>query len=361
MKGRKKKELAIVVRVAPGLGEVAAAELRELGIAEPDEIGERSVWLRGDLRAAYRANLELATASRVLVEVGRAKVGSFEALREKCASIDWSPWLRGGPLEVRAHATRTRMKHTGAIAERVRAGSARALGAELVEGEGQRVEVRMHGDRATLYVDTSGAALHRRGYRLQTAKAPLREDLAAALVRSAWDGRGRLVDPLMGSGTIAIEAALFAGRIPPGRGRTFAFEQMPGANIGLWASVKENAKQAMREAAPVFGSDRDAGALEAAKANAERAGVELALAEAALGNAPGFEGDVGAMVTNPPWGERVSASDDLRPLYQSLAARVPAAWRIGVVSRSAKLLAPLGTKPLLTTMAGGKRVGFHVR
>jgi hypothetical protein len=147
--------------------------------------------------------------------------------------------------------------------------------------------VRLFHDSCTVSADSSGALLHRRGYRLATAKAPLRETLAAAMLLGAgWDGSAPLLDPMCGSGTIAIEAALLARRIPPGLRRRFAFERWPGFEPAPWRRALDAARSGIRERAPgpIHASDRDAGAIEAARANAERAGVaeDLTLARAAI-------------------------------------------------------------------------------
>src|SRR5690606_2711512 len=143
--------------------------------------------------------------------------------------------------------------------------------------------VRVFRDRFTLSADTSGALLHRRGYRQATAKAPLRETLAAAmLLSSGWDGRAPLVDPFCGSGTIPIEAALLARRIPPGLAgpghapRRYAFQGWPDFDAALWDDVVARAREAILPAtpAPILGSDRNGGAIRAARSNAARAGVD---------------------------------------------------------------------------------------
>ena len=136
--------------------------------------------------------------------------------------------------------------------------------------------MRLFRDECTVSADASGELLHRRGYRLATAKAPLRETLAAAmLVGTGWDGSAPLIDPMCGSGTIPIEAALLARRMPPGMTRRFAFMRWPGHDRAAWERLVEQARERAlpRAPAPILGSDRDAGAVAASVANAERAGV----------------------------------------------------------------------------------------
>jgi len=183
-------------------------------------------------------------------------------------------------------------------------------------------------DEFTISADSSGEALHRRGYRQAIGPAPLRESLAAALLRLAgWDGSTPLMDPFCGSGTIPIEAALLARGIAPGisaadrRPRGFAFTAWPEHDAAGWRSQVGAARAAVRERAGVaiVGSDRDAGAVELARSNAERAGVsdDVQWLRASLSAAQAPSSDT-ALVSNPPYGVRVSAGSDLRDLWAAL-------------------------------------------
>jgi putative N6-adenine-specific DNA methylase len=224
------------------------------------------------------------------------------------------------------------------------------------------VVVRLLHDRCTVSIDSSGALLHRRGYRLATAKAPLRETLAAAaLLASEWRPDAPLLDPMCGSGTIPIEAALIARRIAPGVRRRFAFEHWPERDPGRWSVLIEEAssRALARAPAPIQGSDRDAGAIDAARANAERAGVA---ADVELVRRPlsAIEPPAGAgwIVTNPPYGARVGERDALRDLYATLGAvvrrRCPG-WAVSMISASARLERQTGLafQELARTRSGG--------
>jgi putative N6-adenine-specific DNA methylase len=190
--------------------------------------------------------------------------------------------------------------------------------------------------------DTSGALLHRRGYRLATAKAPLRETIAAALIAaSGWDGVAPLVDPFCGSGTIPIEAALRARDLAPGAMRTFSAERWPGVSRTLGERVRAELAERSRPAAvgTIAGFDRDAGAIDAAAANAERARVsaDLTLAVRSLSAAEFPTGGHGWVVTNPPYGVRVGGgdADRIRDLWAQLGHvlrdRAPG-WRVALLS-----------------------------
>jgi putative N6-adenine-specific DNA methylase len=198
-------------------------------------------------------------------------------------------------------------------------------------------------DRCTVSVDSSGALLHRRGYRQATAKAPLRETLAAAmLLGSGWTPDRPLLDPFCGAGTVAIEAAMIARGIAPGLLRAarpdgFAFMQWPGFDATLWERLTSEAREAVRPAAaaPIVASDRDAGAIEAARANAERAGVQesIALEQRTLSAVPPLPTG-GWIVTNPPYGARLGDRGPLRALYARLGAIAASleGWSLALLS-----------------------------
>jgi putative N6-adenine-specific DNA methylase len=238
----------------------------------------------------------------------------------------------------------------------------------------QRFLVRIVDDELTVSVDSSGALLHRRGYRLASAKAPIRETHAAAmLLASDWDGSVPLVDPLCGAGTIPIEAALLARHIPPGWQRRFAFECWPEFKPSVWQYVRGEAGNAMleRSAAPIVAADRDAGAIEACTANAERAGVaaDLSIHRAALLTtlaAPDLAALApGLVLTNPPYGVRVGEGGRLRDLYASLgnAMRGPlASWALGFVTSDHALAGATGlaAQPALDTRTGGLPIIFYL-
>jgi putative N6-adenine-specific DNA methylase len=278
-------------------------------------------------------------------------------------------------VRFRSTAQRSRLHHTGAIDERVAEAIAARLGGPVIAADGEEdvalVHARFERDEVTLSLDTSGAPLHRRGYRLATAKAPLREDLARALViTSGWDRRSPLVDPMAGSGTIAIEAAMLARGIAPGRARRFAFEDAPTHDAALLARLRDEADEragvSSGSPARIVARDRDEGAVTAARANAERAGVMLEHVVAPLSEPFAIDTDEGALVTNPPWGVRVARDRDLRPLYDRLGALIdalPPRWEAGVVAADADLVrrAHMPLRSALLTDAGGTKVRFYRR
>ncbi|MBA3579853.1 MAG: class I SAM-dependent RNA methyltransferase [Gemmatimonadaceae bacterium] len=313
---------------APGLSRIAARELAQVGLVV-DDVEPAGVTFKGGLHEVYAANLRLRTVSRVIVRLGRFQARTFAELERHSSKLPWSKFIAPGrKFEVRVTSRKSRLYHSDAVAERI----ARAIGegtggvaaedaaSEEHEGEaGQLVIVRLDRDECTVNMDSSGALLHMRGYRRATAKAPMRETIAAAMLLACeWRADEPLFDPFCGSGTIPIEGAMIARRIPPGLDRVFAFQQWPWVEAGLWSRMRREAEAEILESAvaPIVGSDRDEGAVRAATENATRARVEhdvefvaSAVSEAGLDAAPGW------VITNPPYGVRVGTSRELRNLY----------------------------------------------
>lgn len=354
------------VVAAPGLEPLTARELTTLGI-EPGETEPGGVRFRADLAGVMRANLHLRTAGRVVVRVASFRASAFYELERKARRVPWKDFLPpGAALRFRVTSRKSRLYHEDGIAERlVEAAGGGGADADLV----QEFVVRVFRDEVTISADASGALLHQRGYRLATAKAPLRETLAASMLLGAgWDGTMPLVDPMCGSGTIPIEAALLARRIAPGRHRRFAFENWPAFDRGAWEALLAEADEQTLPHAPVAieGSDRDAGAIEAATANAERAGVSADIgfrrvALSALEPPPG----PGWIITNPPYGHRVGEAKPLRDLFarfgQVVRRRCPG-WRAAMLSANRMLEGQTGLpwEEVFQTTNGGIRVRLVV-
>jgi putative N6-adenine-specific DNA methylase len=352
----------------------------------------------GDLRSVIAANVGLRIASRVLVRLDSFEATSFADLERRARRVAWGTVIRAGEaVRFRVTCKKSRLYHSDAVAQRLADALARTVPGARIVSDGSSLRrsappvgvpqlqhrdssslrrsappvgvpqvqhsgdeetgseeatlfvVRFFRDRCTISVDASGALLHRRGYRMATAKAPLRETLAAALLAaSGWDGVAPLVDPLCGSGTIAIEGALMARDIPPGAHRTFAVEQWPGVSDALGREVRAQLAAGTRPLPGVIlGSDRDAGAMEAARGNAARAGVadDISFAVHALSAAPIPAHARGWIVTNPPYGVRVGESGRVRDLWAQLGkvlrARAPG-WEVALLSPDQALERQLG-------------------
>ena len=353
---------------APGIKPYTLGELKALGLVNresgPPEDARRfeepgGVTFYGDLGDIYRTNLHLRTASRVLVRLGNFRATAFSELRKKAGRLPWEKYmLPGQPLALRVTCHKSRLYHSDAVAERVAGAAGDRLGKPSrlskfndEQSATQLVVVRVVHDHCTISIDSSGEALHRRGYRLATAKAPLRETLAAAiLLASGWGADAPLADPFCGSGTIPIEAALLARRLAPGRNRLFAFMNWPGFDRLIWDRMLAEAEAAVRppgDGLPIIlGSDRDAGAVKLAQENAHRAGVldQIDFSCRAISAIEPPAGP-GWVVTNPPYGVRVSANHDLRNLYAQFGKVLRAGcggWRVAMLSNDPQLVANTG-------------------
>jgi len=386
---------------APGLELYTAMELEALGLlpqssvqnspgskqpALPKESEPGGVSFTGDLSAIYLANLQLRTASRVLLRLGDFHAAAFSELRKKASRLDWGRYLRAGqPVSINVTCRHSRLYHSDAIAERivgsigdclgqpppfVKSKSSQTQAEDDHSPQSQLIVVRLVNDQCAISLDSSGDLLHRRGYRLATAKAPLRETLAAGMLfASGWDRNSPLLDPFCGSGTISIEAAMLALGVAPGRMRRFAFMEWPGFQADRWAELIEaNActieqqKARLGDKLPIFASDRDAGAVEMSRANAARMDMAEAITFACRAVSAIEPKGVGWVVTNPPYGLRVSPNHDLRNLYAQfgkvLKVKCPE-WRVAILCNDFQLIRSVGLE--LETSSGFVNGGVPVR
>ncbi len=309
-----------------GLEEVLASELVALGAAGVTT--ERGVvHFSGDRRVLYAANLWLRTAMRVLVPVAGGPAPDRDALYSLASEVPWEDYL--GPdttFAVEAVGRTPAFANTAfaglvvkdAVVDRLR----RRLG-RRPDVDRRRPDLGIHlhlGRSVTLSLDTTGEPLSHRGYRRRGGPAPLAESLAAGIILLAgYDGSQPLLDPMCGSGTIAVEAALLATRTAPGLGRRFACERWPGHDAGLLDELRDEAERARRAApAPITARDLDPRAVARTRAAAAAAGVDGAVTveHGDLGTLAAPPG--GMVVSNPPYGHRLGEVDELRPLYRRL-------------------------------------------
>ena len=365
--GERRPTLPCLVVCPPGLEAVVADELADLGV-RPGRSSKGSVLVDMTTRQLYAANVFLRCATRILVRVAGFTVRTFPDLERRIGEVDWDHWIGPGDApRFRVTTRNSELWHDGAVAQRFE----EVLGPPVAGARDQLVVVRAVNDRFTVSVDSSGAPLHERGWRQATARAPLRESVAAGLlVAAGWDPTTPLVDPMCGSGTIAIEAALRATGVAPAAGRELAFRFWPGFEPGTWASVSAEIDTRRVDAGdppPILAVDRDAGAVDAARANAERAGVadliewrNAPIAE--LVRPEGADGRTGHLVANPPWGGRL-AGGDLRNLYATLgrvAEKGFAGWSLGVLVADRKLARQVkpGLTEALHLELGGRQAWF---
>ncbi len=357
-------KLEIFVICAPGLEAVTGAEMLRIGV-KPTKVEAGGISCTGSIQDVMRLNLWLRTASRVVVRVAAFHASTFHELERRAMKIEWKRYADGkSPVGFRVTCKKSKLYHSDAVAERFsKALTAQVKGAkaersdevdeeEASQGDSQQFIVRLFRDEVTVSIDSSGELLHRRGYRLATAKAPIRETLAAGmLLASEWSGLKTLLDPLCGSGTLPIEAAMLARNIAPGKNRQFAFMNWPGFERRGWQLILADAEKRILAKSPanILASDRDEGGVAATRENAKRAGVagdltvsrkSMSKAIADAGHSPGG----GLLVTNPPYGKRVGEGADPRDLYASLgkAAResLPG-WDVVLISNEARLISQL--------------------
>jgi len=364
----------------PGLESITQHELFNLGINHPRAVSG-GVEFEGFLNHLYRVNLWSRTASRVLVRVAEFEAKSFAELERKAEKVEWGKFLKGGiTVNVRATCHKSKLYHSDGVAERI----ANAIKSQVGEKpkpqtqnsnlqspistlQSQLVVVRLDHDHCTISLDSSGDHLHQRGYRLETAKAPLRENIAAALLlQEKYDPSLPLIDPFCGSGTFPIEAAMIARKIAPGLNRKFSFTHWKNFETQVWGDLLREAREKVdtKIAPQIFASDRDAGAIEAATANAGRAGV----AEMIQWRVCAFSSieppkDQGLMISNLPYGKRVGEDSDLRNLYAQLekvAREKLKGWRLALLTDDPQKIkaAALDLNITLKTENGGVRVAL---
>ncbi len=364
-------DLELFVSCAPGLERLLATELRALCPNRPVKAEPGGASLRGDVPLLMRLNLECGLATRVLLRVGSFTARSLRKLRRKVSELPWKPLLgKRCRWEIKVFSRDSRLGGTSVV-NNINQAIAGVVGTPGDDAAEVSIQMRLESDRCTLSLDTSGEPLHRRGWRLQTAKAPLREDLARGLLAaSGWQIDQPLIDPMMGSGTLVIEAALMARRAAPGWLRSFDFEKMALFRADVWQTLRKEAedRRAQSKAGKIFGRDRAEGALKATRGNAERAGVlaDLVLQRADLDEVPLPDIKGGAVVCNPPYGQRIAGAADALQALDRRLAELPGRVRVGLV-------APAGTgkgrrtqlraahvQPVLMTDHGGSKVVFLI-
>jgi 23S rRNA (guanine2445-N2)-methyltransferase / 23S rRNA (guanine2069-N7)-methyltransferase len=334
------------VTAATATADLLAAELAALGIEGAREV-QGGVACEGDLAGAYRACVGSRIGLRVLWQLARFPVADAQALYSGVRGIDWALHMDAtGTLVVDFSGAVPGVTHTQFGAQRVKDAVVdqfrdRSGERPSVDRESPTLRINAHAARGavTIAIDLSGESLHRRGYRGGQGAAPLKENLAAAiLVRGGWPAiaaaGGSFVDPMCGSGTLPIEAALIAADIAPGLLRdAFGFERWKQHDANAWAAVRAAAeeKRQVAQLTPgrIRGFDRDPVAIRDAEANAARAGLEkrLFFQRCELEKLPAAPAPTGLVAVNPPYGERIGEADELHALYSLLGERMRAGYR----------------------------------
>lgn len=309
-KGRRQPSYNAAAVCAPGLEKFCSDELAALGV-KPKPAGPGLVEFSANARQLYSANVWLRTATRIVVRVATFRATDFEHLQSHALEINWSQWLAHDHMpKFRVSTNDSKLYHTKAIAQRLH----QVAGPPSIGEPEQLFIVRIERNTVTLSIDSSGQSLHHRPWRQDLVDAPLRTTMAAAMLQAAkWDPTTGLTDPFCGSGTIPIEAALLAAKMPPGGDRKFAFQHWPDFDPGSWASVNGSVAsqrvaglEVVNSRPKLQASDRDEAAIVMAKANAERAGVsDLINFESIVVSHLKGSTEPGLVVTNPPYGKRM--------------------------------------------------------
>lgn len=325
-----------IIKTLQGLEPVLAAELQALGAGDIQEL-KRAVSCSGDQRLLYRANYELRTALRVLVPIHGFRAQDERSFYRGIQSVDWNQYL--GVMDTLAidatvsgeyfrHSHYVSLLAKDAIVDQFRDRFGRRPNVNL-DAPTLRVHVRIHGNQCDLLLDASGDSLHKRGYRRDVVEAPVNEVLAAGMILlTGWAGDSTFVDPMCGSGTLPIEAAMIAMRIPSQRNReSFGFFRWKDFDKKLWQDVKSAADAQMQEPqCQIYASDMDTRARNATAINLMAAGLEqfIHLEKKAFEKLEPPEAS-GILVTNPPYDERLKV-DEISAFYQSIGDRLKQAW-----------------------------------
>jgi putative N6-adenine-specific DNA methylase len=341
-----------------GLEPVLGAELAALGAGQL-EVVDGGVAFSGTLALCYAVNLESRVASRVLWRVGGAGYGSEEDIYRTARALPWPRFFDvSRSIRVNVSAIKSPVKSLEFVTLRVKDAACdvfREARGTRPDVDTQAPDVRIHAfltrDEATFYLDTSGDALFRRGWRTVAGEAPLRENLAAGILRLAgWSAPTPLLDPMCGSGTFLVEAAMMALDVAPGLNRSFGFERLAGYDSKAWQGLREKAlaRRKASAALPIYGRDKSGDALALARDNLAKTGltdaVQLKQMDILDGGPPA---EAGIIVMNPPYGERVGGKDDLAAFYPRLGDALKqryAGWTAYVLSADMGLPKLIGLK-----------------
>ena len=338
------EHLELAIPTLFGLEGLAADELRRLDLSDVRAENGRVLCAAG-FSDIPRVNLNLRTGERVLLLLGSFPAGDFDALFEGVRALPWEdflPWDAAFP--VKGHCLNSALHAVPACQSIVKKAVAARLGTRyglehLPEtGALYQIQFSIMKDTASLYLDTTGAGLHKRGYRAVGVAAPLRETLAAAMVMlSKYRGRDPLCDPFCGSGTIAIEAALIAKNRAPGLERSFSAQKWGCVPGKAWMAAADEAMDREFDGSyDIWGGDIDPKAVAIARSNAEKAGVEDVV-RFEVYDALAFhrEEPYGKLVTNPPYGERIMEKKEAEALYQGFGRvfrSLPEGWTLSLLS-----------------------------
>jgi putative N6-adenine-specific DNA methylase len=349
-----------------GLEQVLAGELRDLGATDVAAVDGGAAFA-GGLAHCYAANLESRVASRVLWQVGRTRYRTEQDIYAAAQALGWPRYFAlHRTIRVSVSAIRSPVKSLDFVTLRIKdavCDAFRAAHGTRPSVDTRAPDVRVHvfltRDEATFYLDTSGEALFKRGWRGAGGDAPLRENLAAGILRLAgWAPPTPLLDPMCGSGTFLVEAAMMALDVPPGLNRAFGFEKLANFDARAWHAQREQAGRRRRKAhsLPLFGSDRSGNVLAATRENLRLTGlgdaVQVKQMDILDGGPPAASG---ILVMNPPYGERLADRETLARFYPKLGDALKqrySGWTVYILSADLRL-------PKLIGLAASKRTPLY--
>jgi putative N6-adenine-specific DNA methylase len=364
----------MVAKTQFGLEEVLATELRNIGATDV-EVHNRAVSFTGDLRIMYKANLWLRTALKVLLPIEKFRAKNETQLYDGIKKIKWDDYLdKEGRFVIRTslksdffnHSQYVSLKSKDAIADQFRDKYGIRPSVDLTHPD-LSIDIHINKDEVTVSLDSSAESLHRRGYRTDSTLAPINEVTAAGMILlTGWNGEGNYVDPMCGSGTLLIEAAMIAKNMPPNLNRAqFGFERWKNYDPALFAQVREEAVAAIRESkASIFGSDKTFKAIEISIENITRAGLDedIKVSNKRFEEVKGPEGG-GIMIINPPYGERLPI-EEIGAFYKMMGDQMKKefdGYDVWVISSNIPALKMTGLAPSKKIMLynGALECRFH--
>ncbi len=351
--------IKMLAKSPAGLEEILAGELRELG-AKNIELLNRAVAFEGDKKLLYAANYRCRTALRILVPISHFSIETEQDLYTEIKSIRWEDYLgNGNTIAINSTVTSSVFTHShyvslrakDAIVDRFREKTSERPSVDI-DNPDFRINVHIYKDEVSVSFDSSGASLHKRGYHVSNAEAPLNEVLAAGMILlSGWDGQSNFIDPMCGSGTLLIEAAMIAMNIPAGEFREeYGFMRWKDFDDELWEEVQNDALEQQRTFEhKIIGSDISEHNLRSAYANLKQASLSknISLKVSSFQDMTPPEGG-GVMITNPPYGERIQV-EDIVSLYQDLGDVLKQKYKgyqAWVISSDLMALKKIGLKPM---------------
>ena len=351
------KTFGMIAKTQTGLEDVLAGELIELG-ADNLEIGKRMVSFEGGLDLLYKANIHCRTALRVLVPIHTFKAQNTDDIYNEIQNLDWRKYMSSdNTFAIDSVVFSNIFTHSKFVAYRTKDGIVdfftRKTGKRpSVSTVNPDILINIHiaHDKCTLSLDSSGESLHKRGYRVNQTEAPLSEVLAAGmLLKTGWKGESDFVDPMCGSGTLLIEAAMIALNIPPGIYRKgFAFEKWNNFDKELFEELSNDDSNEREFKYKIYGSDISGKAISIASENIKNAGLSkyIKLEVMAIQKYEKAPAPQGIVVTNPPYGERLK-SDDIFMLYENIGERLKHVFQgytVWVLSSEKELFNKIGLK-----------------